>query len=68
MREQSEQPVAVQRLEWDRNEILGIGMRVIDTIADHLTSVPEKPVFRPYPPAPISAHTNTPPPEQGALP
>jgi hypothetical protein len=37
------------RWEWSANEIKRIGYRVGGMIAEHLTTLPEKPVFRPFP-------------------
>ena len=37
--------------EWTRDEIQRIGYRVVDLIADHLSTLPSEPVFRPVPPA-----------------
>jgi aromatic-L-amino-acid decarboxylase len=36
--------------EWTREEIQRIGYRVIDLIADHLSTLPGEPVFQPVPP------------------
>jgi len=35
--------------EWPAGEIKRIGYRVIDLIAEHLTSLPRRPVFQPFP-------------------
>ena len=37
------------RWEWSAEEIRRVGYRVVDMIAQHLTTLPEKPVFRPFP-------------------
>ena len=37
--------------EWTRDEIRRVGYLVVDLIADHLSSLPEKPVFQPVPQA-----------------
>src|SRR5580765_789368 len=37
--------------EWTREEIQRIGYRVVDLIADHLSTLPGEPVFNPVPPA-----------------
>ena len=37
------------RWEWTPDEIRRVGHRVVDLIADHLTGLPEEPVFRPFP-------------------
>lgn len=42
-----------------------IGYRVVDLIADHLTDLPQQPVFRPFPPALASKYLNSVPPESG---
>ena len=36
--------------EWTRDEIRRIGYRVVDLIADHLSTLPDEPVFQPVPP------------------
>lgn len=38
------------RREWSADEIKRIGYRAVDMIAKHLMTLPEKPVFRPFPP------------------
>jgi aromatic-L-amino-acid decarboxylase len=48
---------------WSREEIQRIGYRVVDLIADHLTTLPDEPVFRPVPPAHAEALLATPPPQ-----
>jgi aromatic-L-amino-acid/L-tryptophan decarboxylase len=35
--------------EWTSDEIKRIGYRVVDLIAEHLTTLPDQPVFRPFP-------------------
>ncbi|MBI3491487.1 MAG: aspartate aminotransferase family protein [Acidobacteria bacterium] len=35
--------------DWTRDEIRAFGYRVVDLIAQHLTELPERPVFRPVP-------------------
>jgi glutamate/tyrosine decarboxylase-like PLP-dependent enzyme/putative methionine-R-sulfoxide reductase with GAF domain len=35
--------------EWSAAEIKRVGYRVVDLIADHVTTLPRKPVFRPFP-------------------
>lgn len=37
------------RWEWSADEIKRIGYRAVDMIAEHLTTLPERPVFRPFP-------------------
>jgi len=34
---------------WSADEIREIGHRAVDLVADHLTGLPDRPVFRPYP-------------------
>ena len=36
--------------EWTREELQRIGYQVVDLIAEHLTRLPDDPVFRPVPP------------------
>src|SRR5258708_36326547 len=36
--------------DWTREEIQRIGYQVVDLIAEHLTRLPDDPVFRPVPP------------------
>jgi aromatic-L-amino-acid/L-tryptophan decarboxylase len=38
------------RWEWSPEEIRRIGHRVVDMIAEHLSTLPRRPVFTPYPP------------------
>src|SRR6185437_5840842 len=35
--------------EWSAEEIKRFGYQVVDLIADHLTQLPERPVWQPYP-------------------
>src|SRR5262245_15437046 len=35
--------------EWSADEIRRVGRLVVDLIADHLTSLPSEPAFRPFP-------------------
>ncbi len=39
--------VIEDKWEWSSQEIKDIGYRVIDLIAEHLTTLPDKPVFGP---------------------
>ncbi|MEZ4454540.1 MAG: pyridoxal-dependent decarboxylase [Nannocystaceae bacterium] len=39
------------RFRWSADAIREVGYRFVDLIADHLTSLPDRPVFTPYPPA-----------------
>ena len=48
--------------EWTREEIQRIGYRVVDLIADHLSTLPSEPVFRPVPPALARHFLSTPAP------
>ena len=34
--------------EWSADEIKRVGYRTIDLIAEHLTTLPDKPVFQPF--------------------
>ncbi len=54
------------RWEWSADEIRRVGYRVVDMIADHLTTLPEEPVFRPFPPEAAIEHLGSKPPEAGA--
>jgi glutamate/tyrosine decarboxylase-like PLP-dependent enzyme len=53
------------RWEWSADEIRRIGYRVVDMIAEHLTALPEEPVFRPFPPELASNYLDSKPPESG---
>jgi aromatic-L-amino-acid decarboxylase len=53
------------RWEWSANEIRRIGYRVVDMIAEHLTTLPQKPVFRPFPPELAAKYLDSKPPESG---
>jgi aromatic-L-amino-acid decarboxylase len=48
---------------WTADEIRRIGYRVVDLIADHLTTLPGEPVFRPVPPELAQQFLSTPPPQ-----
>jgi aromatic-L-amino-acid decarboxylase len=54
--------------EWTREEIQRIGYRVVDLIAEHVTRLPEDPVFRPVPPDLQQRFQCTPAPVMGASP
>lgn len=43
-------PEDAARWEWSPEEIRRVGYRVVDLIAEHLGTLPDEPVFRPYPP------------------
>jgi len=48
---------------WTADEIRRIGYRVVDLIANHLSTLPDEPVFRPVPPDRVQAFLTTPPPQ-----
>ena len=50
---------------WSADEIKRVGYRAIDLIAEHLTSLRDKPVFQPFPQERATAYMNAPPPEMG---
>ena len=54
------------RWEWPADEIRRVGYRVVDMIAEHLATLPEKPVFRPVPAELAAAWLGSEPPESGA--
>jgi aromatic-L-amino-acid decarboxylase len=56
---------AAQSTDWTAEEIKRVGYRVVDLIAEHLTSLPERPVFRPVPPDLARAFLSTGAPRQG---
>ena len=43
-------PETRRRWEWSPDDIRRVGHLVVDLIAHHLTSLLERPVFRPFPP------------------
>ena len=53
------------RWEWSEDEIRRVGYRVVDMIAEHLTALPDKPVFRPFPVEMASTYLDSKPPEAG---
>jgi len=53
------------RWEWSADEIKRVGYQVVDIIAEHLTSLPERPVFRPFPPELAAKYFDSQPPETG---
>jgi aromatic-L-amino-acid/L-tryptophan decarboxylase len=53
------------RWEWSAEEIRRVGYRVVDMIAEHLTALPEEPVFRPFPRDLASKYLDSKPPESG---
>jgi len=56
------------RWEWSAEEIKRIGYRVIDIIADHLTTLPARPVFRPVPGDLVTRFLEEPAPAAGRSP
>ncbi len=53
------------RWEWSSDEIRRIGYRVVDMIAEHLTTLPQKHVFRPFPPELVAKYLDSNVPESG---
>ena len=53
------------RWEWSADEIRRIGYRVVDMIAEHLVTLPENAVFRPFPPELAVKYLDSKPPESG---
>jgi len=53
---------------WTADEIRAFGHQVVDAIADHLTTLPERPVFRPVPREAIDGFLHEPVPESGLAP
>jgi aromatic-L-amino-acid/L-tryptophan decarboxylase len=53
------------RWEWSADEIKRIGYRAVDMIAEHLTTLPEKPVFRPFPAELAAKYLGSKAPESG---
>jgi hypothetical protein len=51
--------------EWSAEEIRRVGYRVVDWIADHLPTLPSKPVFRPFPQELTTKFLNSSPPRTG---
>jgi glutamate/tyrosine decarboxylase-like PLP-dependent enzyme len=51
--------------EWDAEQLRRHGHRVVDLLVEHLTTLPDRPVFRPYPRALAEARLAAPLPEQG---
>lgn len=54
--------------EWPAHEIKRVGYHVVDLIAEHLTGLPRKPVFQPFPQELAACLLGSPPPEAGASP
>jgi glutamate/tyrosine decarboxylase-like PLP-dependent enzyme len=57
--------VQTNKWEWSAEEIKRVGYRVVDMIAQHLTDLPQEPVFRPFPSDLASRYLNSVPPESG---
>jgi aromatic-L-amino-acid/L-tryptophan decarboxylase len=55
-----------ERWEWTPQEIRRVGHRVVDLIADHLSGLPDEPVFRPFPNERARTMLDEPLPERGA--
>lgn len=53
------------RWEWSSDEIRRVGYRAVDMIAEHLTTLPEEPVFRPFPAELAEKYLNSRAPELG---
>jgi aromatic-L-amino-acid/L-tryptophan decarboxylase len=51
--------------EWSADEVRRVGYRVVDMIAEHLTTLRSKPVFQPFPPKLAERYLNSEPPEPG---
>jgi glutamate/tyrosine decarboxylase-like PLP-dependent enzyme len=51
--------------DWSTEEIKRFGYQVVDLIADHLTQLPARPVWQPYPPEQADALLGTPAPRAG---
>lgn len=53
---------------WTADEIRRVGRRVVDLIADHLSTLPGEPAFQPVPPERARAFLSTPPPQDPVSP
>jgi glutamate/tyrosine decarboxylase-like PLP-dependent enzyme len=53
---------------WTADEIRRVGRLVVDLIADHLSTLPDEPVFRPVPPERVQAFLSTPAPQDPVSP
>jgi hypothetical protein len=51
--------------EWSPEQIRQLGYRVVDLISEHLTNLPQGPVFRPFPQDLVDQLRSTPPPQTG---
>jgi aromatic-L-amino-acid/L-tryptophan decarboxylase len=54
--------------EWTADEIRRVGRLVVDLIADHLTTLPDEPAFRPFPSDVAERMRAAPPPADGIAP
>jgi aromatic-L-amino-acid/L-tryptophan decarboxylase len=61
-------PEAWRRWEWSADEIRRVGSLVVELIAQHLTSLPERPVFRLFPPELAARFLDAPVPLAGQSP
>src|SRR5215470_16520622 len=53
------------RWEWPASEVRRVGQRVVELIARHLETLPERPVVRPFPADLAARYASSPLPEQG---
>jgi glutamate/tyrosine decarboxylase-like PLP-dependent enzyme len=53
---------------WTREEIKRVGHHVVDLIADHLSTLPDEPVFTPFPADRVHSLLSAPPPQDPASP
>ena len=58
-------PNETDRWEWSSEEIKRVGYRVVDLIAEHLSSLPERPVFSAVPAELATAFLQEPAPQTG---
>jgi aromatic-L-amino-acid decarboxylase len=58
-------PGTAERWTWSADEIRQVGHRVVELIAEHLTQIPDQPVFRPFPNDKAAAMLSESVPEQG---
>jgi aromatic-L-amino-acid decarboxylase len=54
--------------EWSADEIKRVGYQVVDLIAEHLTTLPDRPVFRPFPQDLAASFLDSPAPDAGQTP
>jgi len=54
--------------EWSADEIRRVGYQAIDLIAEHLTALPGRPVFQPFPSALADKYLESRPPKTGSSP